>query len=256
MLLPRILPCLLLQGKGLVKGIKFKDYKYIGDPINTVKIFSNLEVDEIILLDITATQEQRILDPEIVSEIADEAFMPFTIGGGIRTIEHIRQLVNAGAEKVSINTGAIENPDLVKQASEIFGVQSIIVCIDVKKNWGGDYDVYTHCGRKKTKFHPVELAIQMQERGAGEILLNCIHSDGTMLGYDLNILKQISEAVTIPVIACGGAGSVDDLAAGVHDGHATAVAAGSMFVFHGKKKGVLVNYPDWEERQSVYSIET
>lgn len=256
MLVPRIMPCLLLQGKGLVKGVHFKDFKYIGDPINAVKIFSELEVDELVLLDITATKENRILDPEIVSEIADESFMPFAIGGGIKTVEDIRALVNAGAEKVVINTAAVENPGLIKEASNIFGSQSIIVSIDVKKNWLGKYEVFTNCGKKGTKLDPTEFATKMQKHGAGEILLNSIDQDGTMNGYDVELTRKISDSVSIPVIACGGAGTTEHLTRVINEGHASAAAAGSMFVFHGKKRGVLVNFPNKEELSKIYATRT
>ena len=254
MLIPRVLPCLLLQGEGLVKGIHFKDFRYIGDPINAVRLFSKHEVDEIIFLDISATKENRILDPNIVSEIADESFMPFTIGGGIRSVDDIRTLVNAGAEKVAINTSAVENPELIKEAAGIFGTQSIVVSIDVKKNWLGKYNVYTNCGTKKTDLEPVAFAKQMQEYGAGEILVNSIDKDGTMSGYDINITRQISDAVNIPVIACGGGGKVEDFKEVVIEGGASAAAAGSYFVFHGKKRGVLISFPEKEELEVVYKL--
>lgn len=251
MLIPRIIPCLLIKGKGLVKGVHFKNHTYVGDPINAVKIFSEKEVDELILLDITATDENRILDPSIVAEIADEAFMPFVVGGGIRSISDIRSLVCAGAEKVCINTAAVENPSLIKEASDNFGSQSIIISIDAKKDWRGNYEIYTHSGRKREKIHPVIFAEKMAEFGAGEIIINSIEHDGTMAGYDLNLIKQVSDAVSIPVIACGGAGSITDLKAAICDAHASAVAAGSLFVFHSKKRGVLINFLNQEELHHV-----
>jgi len=252
MIRPRIIPCLLLQGAGLVKGIHFKNHQYIGDPINAVKLFSEMEVDELILLDISATKENRILAPEVVSEIADESFMPFTIGGGIKSVEDIRILVNAGTEKVSINTYAVENPEFIKEASEIFGSQSIVVSLDVKKSWTGKYHLYTNNGRVRSKWDPIDFAVEMEKQGAGEILINSIDRDGTMQGYDIAITKAISDAVNIPTIALGGAGKVSDIDKIIKEAKVSAAAAGSFFVFHGKKRGILINYPEKKELEIVY----
>jgi cyclase len=255
MLRPRVIPCLLLRGEGLVKGVRFKDYKYVGDPINAVKIFSEKEVDELLFLDISATHENRIPAPDLIQRIADESFMPFGVGGGIRTVQHIRSLLSAGAEKVSINTAAVENPTLITEASEIFGVQSVMVSIDVKRKWTGAYRVYTHGGAKATKLDPIDWACQVEMLGAGEILLNAIDRDGTMKGYDLNLIKSVANAVNIPLIACGGAGKIQDLHDALHISDASAVAAGSFFVFHGPKRAVLINFPTAAELKTVREIE-
>jgi cyclase len=248
----RIIPVLLLDGKGLVKGRHFKDFKYVGDPMNAVRIFNEKDVDELFFLDITATREERIPMIEMIEQIADECYMPFGVGGGIRTIEHIRDILRSGAEKVSVNSVAVENPQLIRNASEMFGRQSIVVSIDVKRNWRNKYVVYTHSGTKKTKLDTIAWAIKAEELGAGEILLNSIDRDGTGSGYDLDIIKAVSDSVEIPVIACGGAGRYHDLISAIDVGHASAVAAGSLFVFHGKHRAVLISYPKDNEWNDLY----
>jgi Imidazoleglycerol-phosphate synthase len=251
MLLPRVIPVLLLSGKGLVKGVQFDSHSYIGDPINTVQIFNAKEVDELIFLDITATAEGRIPSLEMIQRIADQCLMPFSVGGGIKTIKDIRDILSAGAEKVCINTAAMEDPAIIRQAADNFGRQSIIVSIDVRPDKNGVYGVYSRCGTKKTGADVVATARQMEEQGAGEIMLNSIDRDGTMIGYDLPLLQQVCPAVTIPVIACGGAGNNAHLREALEVGHASAAAAGSMFVFHGKRRAVLISYPDKEEMQKI-----
>ena len=248
---PRVIPCLLLRGRGLVKGIRFKDYRYVGDPINAVHIFNEKEVDELAFMDITATEENRTPDLSHIRQIADECYMPFSVGGGIRKIENIRDILNAGAEKVILNTAAIESPGLIRQAADKFGSQCIVASIDVKKNILGKYEVITHSGTKKTGKDPVTYARELMEEGAGEILLTSIDREGTMEGYDLNLTKIVSEALTIPVIASGGAGKNKDFKDAVEAG-ASAAAAGSMFVFHGRRRAVLINYPDKKELKELF----
>lgn len=243
MLKTRVIPCLLLKNEGLVKTVQFKHPKYVGDPINAVKIFNEKEVDELVFLDTTATIENRKPPIKLISEIATECFMPFCYGGGIRTIEDIAELFKLGVEKVSLNSSAVENPSLISRAADMFGNQSIVVSIDVKKNLFGKYRVFTHGGKRASKHDPVEFAVRMQEAGAGELFLNSIDRDGTMQGYDLDLIRRVSAAVSIPVIACGGAGSLDDFAAAVKQGGASAVSAGSLFVFQGKNRAVLITYP-------------
>ncbi|PIN69085.1 imidazole glycerol phosphate synthase subunit HisF [Candidatus Woesearchaeota archaeon CG11_big_fil_rev_8_21_14_0_20_43_8] len=250
MLKTRVIPCLLLKGKGLVKSIRFKDHRYIGDPMNAVKIFSEKEVHELVFLDITASKEGKRISTSTVADIADECYMPFAVGGGIKTIEDIHELLNNGAEKVSINTAAIENPGLIKEASRIFGNQSILVSIDAKKKMFGGYDVLLK--GKKTGIDPIKHAIDMEKMGAGEIMITSVDNDGKMEGYDLELVKMVSDAVSVPVIACGGAGSVKDLGDAVKTGNASAVAAGSLFVYHGPRRAVLINFPDKEELEGVF----
>ncbi|MFC1975127.1 AglZ/HisF2 family acetamidino modification protein [Chloroflexota bacterium] len=250
---PRVMPVLLLQGDGLVKGIQFTDYKYVGDPMNSVKIFDHKEVDELIFLDITATQENRTPRLEYIEKIAEECYMPFAVGGGIKNVEDIRKILYAGAEKISINTAAVVNPNLIQEAAGLFGSQSVVVSIDYKKErWSKSHFVYTHAGTKKTKLDPVQWSIQVAKLGAGEILLNSIDRDGTMQGYDIEMLAQVSNAVNIPVIACGGAGTIEDLGEAIHSGSASAVAAGSIFVFHGRRRAVLINYPGQDELDRIF----
>jgi cyclase len=217
---------------------------YIGDPINAVKIFNDNEADELVFLDIDASREGRLISIDLVEKIGDEAFMPFAVGGGIKAIEDIRAVLKAGAEKVVINTAAIEQPELVGRAADIFGNQSIIVSIDAKKGDDCSYEVYTHGSTKATGRTPAETAQQMEQHGAGEIMINAIHRDGTGEGYDIQLIKSITDDIKIPVIAVGGARTLDDCVVAVRDGGASAVAAGSMFVFIGKKRAVLINYPD------------
>lgn len=252
MLITRVIPCLLLQNKGLVKTVKFEEPTYLGDPINVIKIFNDKEVDELIFLDITATVENTPPPFKFISKITSECFMPLSYGGGIRSLEDIKQILSLGVEKVSINSYAVENPSFIKSAADLFGSSTIIVSIDVKKKLFGKYEIFTHSGTKATGLNPVEFAVEMGKMGAGELLINSIDKDGMMQGYDIELVKSVTERVTIPVIACGGAGKIDDLAEVVKKGGASAAAAGSLFVFHGKHRAVLINYPTPEELQIVF----
>ncbi|MCM2356961.1 MAG: AglZ/HisF2 family acetamidino modification protein [Geobacteraceae bacterium] len=251
MLGTRVIPCLLLRNQGLVKTVKFKDPKYVGDPINTVRIFNDKEVDELIFLDITATFENKRPNFRLISDIASECFMPLGYGGGIRTVEDIKEILGLGAEKVIINSYALENTSFISEAAELFGSQSIVVSLDVKKNFFGNYEVFSHSGTKRTKLDPVSAAKQSEQMGAGELFLNSIDRDGTMQGYDIDLVSKVSGAVSIPVIASGGAGKLDDFSAAVNSGGASAVAAGSFFVFHGKHRAVLISFPTREEMQNI-----
>lgn len=251
MLKIRVIPCLLLKDGGLVKTVKFREPIYISDPINAVRIYNEKEVDELIFLDITATSENKKPPFKIISEIASECFMPLTYGGGIRSLEDIKKIFNLGVEKVCINSYAVENPLFIKSASDIFGGQSIVVSIDVKKNLFGKYEVFAFGGRKSTGLDPVNFAVQMEQVGAGEVLLTSIDRDGMWEGYDVELIKNVTAAVNIPVIACGGAGKIEDFAYAVKEGNASAVAAGSMIVFQGKGLGVLINFPTKDELQTI-----
>jgi cyclase len=240
----RIIPVLLIQKGGLVKSVRFKDHKYVGDPINAVKIFNEKEVDEIVILDIDATRQSRPPDLDQIREIAGEAFMPMAYGGGVSSLEQIKNVLFAGIEKVVINSAAIDHPELIRRAARQFGNQSIIASIDVKKNWLGKYQVMGKGGRQKTKFPPLDWARKMEDMGAGEIFLNSIDRDGTFKGYDQELIGEIAGQINIPLIACGGAGSVDDFLPVVKRSGASAAAAGSLFVFHGPHRAVLISYPD------------
>jgi len=255
MFLPRIIPVLLLRNKGLIKTVGFKDPRYIGDPINAVKIFNDLKVDELIFLDIDATKQERTISVELVKDIGDEAFMPFGVGGGIKSIFQIEQLFKAGAEKIIINTQAVLNPNLIEEAAKIFGSQSIVVTLDVKKSLMGNYFVWIKDGKEKTNLNPVDAAIIAKDLGAGEIIINSIDLDGTMKGYDLKLVKSIADNVSIPVVACGGAGNLNHLKECFFEGNAHALAAGILFVYHGPRRAVLINYPTKTEIKKLFNEE-
>jgi cyclase len=240
---PRVIPVLLLQNQGLVKTEKFKKPTYIGDPINAVQIFNDLQADEIVFLDIDASKNQALIDINFVREVGEEANMPFTVGGGIRSIEAIRDIILAGAERVIIGNYALENPDFIKEAALAFGSSTIAVCIDVKKNLFGKQKVYSLNGKKSWNYSPIDFAQLMEQKGAGELIVQSIDNDGSMTGYDLDLIHTIASAVTIPVIALGGAGEINHLKKAFHEAYASGVAAGSLFVFQNKSKGVLINYP-------------
>jgi cyclase len=250
---PRVIPVLLLKHLGLVKSVKFKNYRYIGDPINAVKLFNDLGADELAFLDILANKEKRSISLDFVRRVGDEANMPFSVGGGIRSIDEIRQILKAGAEKVILNTAAAENPDFIKEAADEFGSSTIVVSIDVKKSLFGKESTYIYSGNKATKYDPVEFAKLAEEKGAGEIIINSIENDGMMDGYDIPLIKRVSEAVRIPVVALGGAGIEAHLKMAVIEGYASAVAAGSIFVYHGPRRAVLVNYPTQDELTKLFA---
>jgi len=253
MLIPRVIPCLLLKNLGLVKSIRFKDYRYIGDPINAVRIFNAKEADELIFLDILATKEKRKIQIDLIRKIGDEAYMPFSVGGRIDSLSGIKEVLNAGAEKVCINSYAIKRPEFIREASDTFGSSTIVVSIDVKLNFLNKKYVFDHSVSKITNIDPVEYAKLMERMGAGEIIINSVDRDGMMNGYDIELIRGISDAMGIPVIALGGAGKLDDLRYAVNEGHASAVAAGSMFIYHGPLNAVLINYPTKNELKKIFS---
>lgn len=253
MLFPRIIPCLLVKDKGLVKTVKFTNPKYVGDPINAVKIFNEKEVDELIVLDIDATFEGRVPDYRMVEHLAAECRMPLCYGGGITTLEQIQQVITLGVEKVAISYAAIQNPGLIAEASEVVGSQSIVVVLDIKKV-GNEYEVFTHNGTKKVYEDPFELIIKMTKLGAGEIVINSIDQDGMMQGYDLNLIQQVQDLVHVPLTALGGAGSFKDLEKLFNRFGQIGAGAGSIFVFKGQYKAVLINYPNRLEKKSIFSL--
>lgn len=250
---PRVIPCLLLSGDRLVKTVRFKHPTYVGDPINAVKIFNEREVDELAILDISATRERREPPYEHLRAISSECFIPLSYGGGVRTIDHARRLFSVGVEKILINTAAAENPALLTAVAAEYGNQAVIAGIDVKRDWLGRTRVFTHAGSRNTGRHPVEYATAMAASGAGEVLLNSIDRDGTMAGYDLELIGDMSTALRVPLVACGGAGSIADLGAAIKAG-ASAVAAGSLFVFAGPRRAVLINYPSPAELRAVAAV--
>ncbi|MBR9832566.1 imidazole glycerol phosphate synthase subunit HisF [bacterium] len=250
--LSRVIPVLLIDKGKLVKTTKFKNPNYIGDPVNAVKIFNDKEVDEVVLLDITATKEQREPDYDKIEEICSEAFMPFAYGGGINSLDQVDRLFQLGIEKVVLNSTLNSNLGLVKQISEKYGAQSVMASIDVKKSLFGRYTAYSHSGQKKIK-QPIQNYLQsILDAGVGEVFLNSIDRDGTFSGYDLELIGQFSKIAAVPIVACGGARSLDDFKWAINSG-ASAVAAGSLFVYRGVQKGILINYPtQLELRSKVY----
>jgi cyclase len=251
--LRRVIPILLIKGNGLVKTKKFRDPTYIGDPINTVKIFNDKEVDELVVLDIDASREKRGPNFQLIGEMASECFMPMAYGGGISNYAQARQIFDCGIEKVSFNTSGLQQPELISEIAKSYGSQSVIVSMDIQKNFWGKYRVVIPGGRTSGE-DPVTYALQAQERGAGEILLNSVDRDGTYLGYDLPLIQSVASALQIPVVACGGAKNTSDFAAAIQHG-ASAVAAGSMFFFHGPHQAVLINFPTQQElKEKLFSL--
>jgi imidazole glycerol-phosphate synthase subunit HisF len=248
---PRVIPVLLLYKKGLVKSIRFKNYRYIGDPINAVKIFNDLKADELVFLDILASKEKRSISLDFVRKVGEEANMPFAVGGGVNSIDLIRNIINAGAEKVILNTAAVRNPDLILKASEMFGSSTIVVCIDVKRNFFGKERTWIMNAKKSTGYNPVDFALMMEAKGAGELIIQSVERDGSYTGYDIKLINEISRAVKIPVIALGGAGVINDLKLGYTLGYANGLAAGSMFVYQGPRRGILINYPTLKELSKI-----
>lgn len=241
---PRIIPVLLLQQNGLVKTTRFKSPNYIGDPINAVRLFNEFKADELVFLDIDATKENRCVSSELVQSIGAEANMPFAVGGGISACTAIKQLIQAGVEKVIIGNAAIERPEFVAAAVQQFGSSTITVCIDVTKTLFGKSVVYQHAKNKKTRLDPVAFAQLMEEKGAGELIIQSVDNDGMMTGYDEDLIQLIASNVRIPIIALGGASSLENMKKVYHQSFPSGLAAGSLFVYHGPLKGVLINYPE------------
>lgn len=253
MAIPRVIPVLLLKNAGLVKTVQFKDPKYVGDPLNAVKIFNEKEVDELIFLDILATPENRSIPLEFLKEVAEECFMPLAYGGGLKTIEHIRAILKIGIEKVILNSQLYKDLDFVREAVNQFGSSTIAASLDVKKNFWGKYELFSEGGKTNTKKDPFEFAKELDNIGVGEIMINSIDRDGTMKGYDLDLITKMSAAVQVPVIACGGAATIGDFDQAINQAGASAVAAGSMFVFHGKHRAVLISYPDQKDLKRIFA---
>lgn len=257
MLRPRVIPALLVRNKGLVKTCQFKEGKYVGDPINAVKIFNEKEVDELIVLDIDATAEGRGPDFEMIKNLAVECRMPFCYGGGVTTVEEAKKIVSLGAEKVAISSAAIRNPDFLKEVGAAIGVQSVVVVLDYKKKkslLGSSFEIYTNNGTKATGKKLLDFVKELGEIGVGEIVLNSIENDGMMGGYDLANIEKVREECNVPMTVLGGCGSLDDIRGLVEKFGVIGASAGSLFVFKGKYKAVLINYPTFEERQSFYKI--
>jgi cyclase len=254
MLRLRIIPCLLVKNGGLVKTVQFHNPKYIGDPINAVRIFNEKEVDEIIVLDIDATVKREDPDYKKIKNLAAECRMPLCYGGGVRSAEQVRRIVELGVEKVSMSTCAVNAPEVVAEAANKVGSQSIVVVMDVKKiGFGSGYEIRTNQGKNVTGKTPLELSREMVILGVGEIVVNCIDNDGMMNGYDLKLIKEVRESVGVPVTALGGAGKLDDLVEVHKECEVSGAAAGSLFVFKGKYRAVLINYPNRKEKKELLS---
>jgi len=253
MLYPRIIPCLLVKNKGLVKTVNFKNPKYVGDPINAVKIFNEKKVDELMVIDIDATIENRKPDYKMIKNLATECRMPFCYGGGIKTIEQVNKIIAMGVEKVAISSIALENPSFVTEIAKQLGNQSVVVILDIKKNSvNNEYEVITHNGQKKTGKCPIEFSQQLEKLGAGEIVINSIDNDGIMKGYDLALAEKIIKLINVPITILGGAGSLRDIKQLIDKFGVIGVAAGSLFVFKGVYKAVLINYPNHFEKDGLY----
>ena len=247
---PRVIPCLQFSGGELLKTRRFKDPMYLGDPINAVKLFNDLECDELVVVDIRATLESRQPDFALIEEFASEAFMPLTYGGGINSVEQIRRILSIGIEKVVIGAAAADGT-LIAAAAAIFGSQSIVVSVDVRKTLFGRREVWIRSGTRSTGIEPRAYAAQMQSQGAGELFVQSIDLEGARTGYDLALMSEVSGAVKIPVIACGGAGSLEDIRLLMRSSGVAAAAAGTMFVLHGKHKAPLISYPRPNEIESL-----
>ena len=254
MLLPRLIPMLLVREKGLVKTTKFKDEKYVGDPLNAVRIFNEKCVDEIIVLDIDATVKGREPDTKLIESLASECRMPLCYGGGINTVDQAVKILSLGVEKVSLSAAAIRNPNLIKEISEKVGSQSVVVTLDVKRKRFGGFNVLTHNGRMSVNESPVDLALKFQNLGAGELVVNSIDNDGLMTGYDLKLISEVKKHMRIPMTIVGGCGSLHHLEALHAQEGLIGAAAGSFFVFNGKYRAVLITYPSEEMRLSISNI--
>ncbi|WP_108468433.1 AglZ/HisF2 family acetamidino modification protein [Polynucleobacter difficilis] len=240
----RIIPTLLLRNGGLVKTVNFKKYSYVGDPCNTIRIFNEMEVDELIVLDIDATKKNNGINFALLKKIASECFMPIVYGGGIRNIDEASKVFNIGFEKILLNTYAYQEKNLIPELVKKYGSQAIIASIDVRKNYFGNYRVFIKSGKIKIPYTPLEWALEVQKQGAGEILLTSIDCEGTWNGFDIELTRSIAENLTIPLIANGGAGTINDIVHVVRRGKASAVGLSSMLLYQGKDKGVLINFPE------------
>lgn len=251
MLRPRIIPCLLIRNKGLVKTVKFGPSKYVGDPINAVKIFNEKEADELIVLDIDATITGMLPDFMMIQKLAAECRMPMCYGGGVTTVEQAKKIIGLGVEKVAISAAALANPKLISDIAAEIGSQSVVLVLDVKKSFFGKYEVYTHNGQRRIERTPIEIAQEAEKLGAGEIMINSIDNDGQMKGYDLSIAAKVREAIQLPMSVLGGAGSLADIGRLINMCGVVGASAGSLFVFKGQYRAVLINYPDQKQKENI-----
>lgn len=253
MLKSRIIPCLLVHKRGLVKTVSFKDPKYVGDPINAVKIFNEKEVDELMVVDIDCTVENREPDFEMIKNLAVECRMPFCYGGGVKTVEHAKKIISLGAEKVALSSEAVNNIDILKKIGNAVGFQSVVVVLDVKKKGlFGTYEIFTHNSSKATGIKLKDYLDKINKIGVGEVVINSIENDGKMQGFDFNLFDIARNIIDGPLTILGGAGKIEDIKEAIKRYKTIGVSAGSLFVFKGKYKAVLINYPNLEERKSLY----
>jgi imidazole glycerol-phosphate synthase subunit HisF len=253
MLRPRVIPLLLIKNKGLVKSIKFSEYKYVGDPINAVRIFNEKKVDELMMIDIDATSKSESPNFEMIKLWASECRMPLCYGGGIKTLDDAQKIFALGVEKIALSSEAISNPLLVKQISDKVGSQSVVVVLDVKKNFFGNYEIYTHNAKKLTKVKIFDFIQKLEKLGVGEIIINSIDRDGLMKGYDILLAKKVREKISIPITILGGAGNYEDIKQLVNEFKIIGAGAGSLFVFKGKYKAVLINYLSDDQKNNLIS---
>jgi cyclase len=254
MLRPRIIPSLLIQDNGLVKTVNFKNPKYVGDPINAVRIFNEKEVDELAIFDIDATVKGNEPNYSLIERLASQSMMPLCYGGGVKTVEQAQRIFSLGIEKIALSSSVLQNPRLITEISDRVGSQSVIVVLDIKKKLLGGYEVYTHNGKKATGINPIKFAEEAQQLGAGEIVINSIDRDGVMKGYDLDLIAKVREKITLPMTVLGGAGSLEDIEKVIAAHGVIGVAAGSLFVFKGPYKAVLINYPNKIEKNKIFKI--
>lgn len=255
MLRPRIIPCLLVHNKGLVKTVRFSTPKYVGDPINAVKIFNEKEVDELLVLDIDSTVEKKEPDYQMIKNLATECRMPFCYGGGVSNAEQVKRIIKLGVEKVAISSAAIQNPNVISEMAKEVGSQSIVFVMDVKKNpKSGNYEIYTHNGKINTGLNPIDFSKTMEDQGIGEISINSIDNDGMMKGYDIELIKMVRRSVSVPITALGGAGKINDIENLINEFGIIGAAAGSLFVFKGIYKAVLINYPSRNEKFKICKL--
>jgi cyclase len=254
MLRPRIIPSLLYHDKGLIKTVNFKSPKYVGDPINAVRIFNEKEVDELAFFDIDATVFNKEPDYILIEKLANQSRMPLCYGGGVKTVEQAQKIFGLGIEKIALSSSAIQNPKLVTQIANRVGSQSVIVVLDIKKKLLGGYEIYTHNGKKSTGINPIQFSKELKDLGAGEIIINSIDQDGVMKGFDMHLIDKIAESISIPLTVLGGAGSLSDIEKVIEKHGVIGVAAGSLFVFKGPYKAVLINYPTQSQKNNIFKI--
>ncbi len=248
----RIIPVLLLKGHGLVKSQRFTDYTYVGDPMNAIRIFNEKETDELILLDIMASKSGRGPDMEYLRKLTDECFMPLAYGGGITTIDQMHELFRMGIEKVILNSAVLDNLNLVSEAASVFGRQSVVGCIDYTNKILGGRKTFSHTGQKAKISNPMDFAKALEDAGCGEIMIQHVDRDGMQTGFDLDFCHQMAKTVSIPVVACGGGGTLEHFRSVLLDGQVSAAAGGSFFVFRGKHRAVLITYPKPDDIEAIY----